>query len=68
MIKLLKRKKDYRLICKLIYKASPSLWAMGYRAGCNINKHTTPCKRCERCKYGIPPLLNKKFNFPQKVR
>lgn len=51
--KLSKKKKDYRLFCKLFYMASPSECTLGlYQAGCNINKHNMPCKYCRKCKYG----------------
>lgn len=49
-----KKKKDYRLFCKLFYIASPSEVFQGLiKAGCNINKHDKPCKYCRNCKYGI---------------
>lgn len=52
--KLSKKKKDYRLFCKLFYIASPSEHHLGFvKAGCNINNHNKPCKYCRKCKYGI---------------
>ena len=50
------KKKDYRLLCKLFFTASPSLLSQGYKASCNINKHNAPCRKCEKCKFGIRPF------------
>lgn len=56
---LSKRKKDYRLFCKLFYTASPSEVGRGlYKAGCNINEHASPCKWCRKCKYGVNLLTS----------
>lgn len=51
---LSRKKKDYRLLCRFFYTASPSLACLGLvKAGCKIAPNGLPCSRCRNCKYGI---------------